>query len=409
MTERLYYAETYRMHFSAQVVERLTWDGQPAVILDRTAFYPTSGGQPADRGTLEGVDVLDVVERAADGAVVHILSREVTGTEVCGEVDWGRRFDHMQQHTGQHVLSAAFRQALMAETVGFHLGQTSSTIDVDLSDLDIDDVGPVEALVNEVVWDDRQVRTSFVHPDQLEQTGVEAPPGVEGLIRLVEIPGPAGVGEDPLDINPCGGTHVESTGEIGIIKIVGLEHRGAETRVEFLCGGRALHDYEARRRITADLASQLTVGVPELPDAVARLQEENRVLRHAERDLQQRLLDLECEQLVSTASIRGPYRVVGAVWSGRSPDELRILARKLADYEDVIALLFSVHERTYFCFARAQTLTLNVNKLLQEACSALDGKGGGRPQVAQGSAPKADLARVEAILGSLEKALGQAS
>ncbi|MFO8239668.1 MAG: alanine--tRNA ligase-related protein [Dissulfuribacterales bacterium] len=108
MTERLYYAEPYRTHFSAHVVERLTWDGHPAAVLDRTAFYPTSGGQPADRGTLGGAEVLDVVEREADGAVVHILSQEVAGTEVCGDVHWERRFDHMQQHTGQHALSAAF-------------------------------------------------------------------------------------------------------------------------------------------------------------------------------------------------------------------------------------------------------------------------------------------------------------
>ncbi len=190
-----------------------------------------------------------------------------------------------------------------------------------------------------------------------------------------------------------------------MIKIVGLEHRGDKTRIEFLCGGRALQDYEAKRSITTNLANMLTVGTWELDEAVERLREENKQLRHAERKLRQRLLDMESGQLVKTAAIRGPYRVVGAVWQQRNPGELQALARKLTEQSDVVALLFSVNERTHFCFARAEALELDVNQLLQEACAQLDGKGGGRPQVAQGSAPRVDVNEVRSVLHDLEATL----
>lgn len=410
MTERLYYTDPYRTQFTARVVEELTWQDHPAVILDRTAFYPASGGQPADRGALANTAVLDVVERDADGAILHVLSDAVAPGTVRGEVDWERRFDHMQQHTGQHILSAAFDQVLEAATVGFHLGAESSTIDVDVTDLRMENVLPVEDLANEVVWDDRPLSIHFVDADAMEDLPVpEPPPDVEGPVRLIDIPGSSSRSKTAthphFDVNPCGGTHVARTGEIGVIKIVGLEHRGEKTRIEFLCGARAVRDYEAKRSMTHTLATMLTVGTWELDEAVERLQKEYRELRRAERELRERLLDLESNQLMGTAAVHGPYRIIGAVWQQRSPDELRILARKLADQENVVALLFTVNERTHFCFARAEGLDLDVNQLLQDACVQLEGKGGGRPQVAQGSAPRASVDDVRKVVRSLEAAL----
>ncbi|MGD2176702.1 MAG: DHHA1 domain-containing protein, partial [Anaerolineae bacterium] len=401
MTKRLYYTEPYRTHFTAQVAEQLTWNSHPAVVVDRTAFYPTSGGQPADRGSLGGVEVLDVVERQADGAIVHVLSGAVAGGEIQGEVNWQRRFDHMQQHTGQHILSAVFQQELDADTVGFHLGEAdpeerdykteSSTIDVDIAGLEMEDVLTVERLANQVVWEDRPVTVRFVDTDELAGLSIKRPVDVKSPIRLVEIRQSSRGVEPPFDLNLCGGTHVTRSGEIGMVKIVGLEHRGDKTRIEFLCGKRALRDYEAKDRITATLANTLTIGYWELEEAIERLKQENKRLRHTERGLRQRLLDMETDQLVGAAGVRGPYRVVGKVWQQRRPDELRILARKLAEHSDVLALLFSVSERTHLCFARAENLDLDVSELLQEACNQLGGKGGGRPQVAQGSAPATDL------------------
>lgn len=425
MTKRLYFKDPYRTRFSAHVVEQLTWDGRPAVVLDRTAFYPTSGGQPADRGTLEDTEVLDVVERAEDRAIVHVLSEEPSGlgrpkgSEVKGVVDWRRRFDHMQQHTGQHILSAAFEHLLDGETVGFHLGTEASTIDVDLAGLEPEDVRPVEELANRVVWADRPVKTRFIDSDQLASLPVSRPLKVAGPTRIVEIasspparPRPPSADQETegsgraatepsFDVNPCGGTHVARTGEIGLVKIVNLEHRGDETRVEFLCGQRAMRDYREKDAMTSRVASMLTVGYWELDQAVERMQDEVKQLRRGRRQARQRLLEMEADQLAASAVTHGPYDVVRRVWHQREASELNALARKLAERPNVIALLFSVGDRTHFCFARAEELDLNVEQLLQEACRRLDGKGGGRPQVAQGSAPPTDRTRVEAIVSDL--------
>jgi len=412
MTERLYYTDSYCTRFSARVIERLTWEGRPAVVLDRTAFYPTSGGQPADRGVLGGLDVLDVVVREEDGAIVHVLSTaadplgfpkpegsKIEESEIEGALDWPRRFDHMQQHTGQHILSAAFEQLLDAGTVGFHLGAEASTVDINLPRLDLAAVEPVEELSNRVIWEDRIVGVRFVGQDELAALPLRRPPVVEGPVRIVEIA--------DFDVNPCGGTHVARSGEIGLIKIVRLDHRGDETRVEFLCGARAWRDYRDRSAMTNRLSGRLTVGYWELGRAVERLQEEGKQLRRDLRGARKRLLKVDAAELAETAVTRGPYRVVCRVLepSSGSPEELpgklRGLAQELMQQPGVVALLAGVGERTHLCFACAEGLNLDAASLLREACARLGGKGGGRPHLAQGSAPPVEPSRIEVVLSDL--------
>ncbi len=402
MTQRLYASDAYRCQFEARVVEELTWDGHPAVVLDQSGFYPESGGQPGDRGTLGDTRVIDVVEREGDGAVIHVLSDPVPGRHVEGKVDWQRRFDHMQQHTGQHILSAALEERLQAGTVGFHLGTLSSTIDLDVTGLTMEEVTGAETLANEVVWGDREIAIELADRGTLATYDVEPPGDITGPIRLLIIPGPPGRGKSPpFDVNPCGGTHVARTGEVGTIKIVDLERRGSETRVTFVCGARALRDYREKHDTLTALTSRMTVGYWELDGAIQRLQDESRELFRTQRELRQELLDLQARQLLTTAETQGRYAVVGQVWRDRSADDLRILARKLVDYSAVVALLFSVDDRTHYCFARAEALDLNVNELLQQACRRLGGKGGGRPDVAQGSAPATPLSDVKDLLDEL--------
>jgi alanyl-tRNA synthetase len=418
MTERLYYTDSYRTRFSARVVERLTWEGCPAVVLDRTAFYPTSGGQPADRGTLDGVAVSDVAVRERDGAIVHVLSlssgdpvdfSQPEGSEVEGEVDWPRRFDHMQQHTGQHVLSAAFEQLLGGDTVGFHLGAEMCTVDINIARLEPERVVPVEELANRVVWEDRPLSIRFVELDDLvavesgQTLSLRGSAVVTGPVRVVAI--------GDFDLNPCGGTHVARTGEIGLIKIVRLDYRGDETRVEFLCGARALRDYRAKNEMAARVAGLLTVGHWELDQAVERLQTEAKQLRHDLRRVHKRLLKVEASELAEAAPVvssagREPYRIVSKIWgqSGGGPEkppgEMRALALELMQRPGVVALLFGIGERTHVCFSRAEDVDLDVAALLRDACTQLGGKGGGQPNLAQGSAPMSDVDRVEAVLAS---------
>jgi alanyl-tRNA synthetase len=394
MTERLYYTDAYCRQFSARVTGRLTWDGQPAVVLDRTAFYPASGGQPADQGTLGGAAVPDVVVRD-DGAVVHILARPLPDgvREIAGEIDWPRRFDHMQQHTGQHVLSAAFEQVLDADTVGFHLGAEASTIDLNVARLDPQVAAAVEDLANRVVWEDRLVITRFVGPEELATLPLRRPPAVDGQVRIVDIAN--------FDLNPCGGTHVARTGEIGLIRVSRLEYRGDETRVEFLCGGRALCDYRARSGVIDQLAARLTVGYWELDQAVERLQDEAKQLRRDLRQMRERLLYVEAAELFDAAISRGTYRVVERVWEGREPGELRALAQELIHRFKVVVMLAGVGERTHLCFACSEGVDMDMAELLREACGQLGGKGGGQPHLAQGSGSETDLTRVCTVLSGM--------
>jgi len=396
--ERLYYTDPHLTRFEARVIERLEWEGHPAVVLDRTAFYPTSGGQPSDRGSLNDVPVVGVEVRETDGAVVHLLGGDLPAEQVVGEVDWARRFDHMQQHTGQHILSAACEQLLQADTVSFHLGSETSTIDLNVARLPTEAMEPVEDLVNRVIWEDRAVTARFVGPEELADLHLRRPPQVGGPIRLVEIAG--------FDLNPCGGTHVARTGEIGLLKVVRLDHRGQETRVEFLCGGRALQDYRQKNRTVLRLSAALTVGHWELEEAVARLQEDLKTTRRELRAVRELALEEEAARLVQTAARSGPVRVVRAVWEGRPPADLRALAQKVSAHPDVVALLASLGERTHLCIARGEEVDVDAAALLRSACGQLGGKGGGQPHLAQGSAPAADRTRVEEVLEGITSGSG---
>jgi alanyl-tRNA synthetase len=386
MTDRLYYDDPYRTHFSARVVEPLSWEGQPAAILDRTAFYPTSGGQPHDTGLLNGIVVTDVVEREADGAVIHVLGAplEADTQAVEGEVDWKRRFDLMQQHSGQHILSAAFVERLAANTVAFHLADDYASIDLDRVPISAGELGEVEALANAIVFDDRPAVTRWVPDAEVPTLPLRKPLAHTGPVRIVEIP--------DFDCSACGGTHVRATGEVGLIKITRGERRGAETRVEFLCGGRALADYQAKNALVMDLAREFTVGHWELADAIHRLADD---LKETRRELQRTrdaLLDAEATALWHQATPLGPWRVVHAHLAGCTADDLKHLAQRLVAQPQTVALLAAgeAGQKGSFTFARSADLDLHMGTLMRKACEVIGGRGGGRPEFAQGGSPHGD-------------------
>jgi alanyl-tRNA synthetase len=390
MTQRLYYDDPDLLRFSARVVERLQWEGQPAVVLDRSAFYPTGGGQPHDTGILGDSDsstrvsVVDVVQREADGAVIHVLDQPLEAGTVDGEVDRERRFDLMQQHTGQHILSAAFLERLGANTVGFHLSGEYATIDLDRAPITTGELDGVETLANAVVFEDRQAVARFVPDDEIPLLPLRKPLAHEGPARIVEIP--------DLDCSACGGTHVRSTGQVGLIKITRSERRGAETRVEFLCGHRALADYQAKNALLMDLAREYTVGHWEIDDLVRRLSGE---LKDARRELgrtRDSLLDAEAQALWHQRTTIGPARVVRAELPGRRPDDLKHLAQRLVAQQRTVALLAAggAGQKGSFTFARSDDLDVHMGNLVRQACQVIGGGGGGRPAFAQGGGPQGD-------------------
>jgi len=395
MTERLYYLDPYRLEFEARVVERMSVGAKPGVVLESTCFYPTSGGQPRDEGHLNGVPVTNVFERE-DKAIVHVLATELKGGLARGVIDWERRFDHMQQHTGQHILSQAFLQLLNAETVGFHLGKEASTIDVDKAPLVVSQLDKVEDLTNEIGFADRPVRTYLATETELAGLPLRKLPTVEMPIRIVEVEG--------FDYSPCGGTHCHRTGEVGLIKITRVERRGQDTRVEFLCGGRALTDYRGKNRTVNELANRFSVGVWELAEAVERLAEEAKSSRRELNAAKNRLLAYEAAELLAEAEQHGDIRVVRKVFTDREGEEVRRLSLRLMESEGSVALLGLSGGKAQLFFACSADLPYDMNDLLKRACQVVGGGGGGRRHFAQGGGP--DGSKVgEALEAAYERLL----
>jgi alanyl-tRNA synthetase len=264
MTDRIYYTQPWCRAFDALVCRVVDSSGRPALVLDRTAFYPTSGGQPFDTGRLDSTSVIDVEDH--DGEIVHVVPVALPpGARVHGEIDWDRRFDHMQQHTGQHVLSAAFDRRLQNPTVSVHLGAETSTIDL-ARDLSPDELRRCLDEANRVVREDRPVSIRFVSREEVARLPLRKDPGREGVLRLVEI--------SDFDLSACGGTHVQRTGEVGLIGVRSVERVRGGSRVTFVCGSRALRTFAEYREAIAGSVRLLSVHPHELPDAIDRAQQE---------------------------------------------------------------------------------------------------------------------------------------
>ena len=402
MTVRRYYTDSYTSAFTARVVEAARLGERPAVRLDESFFYPTSGGQPHDTGTLAGNRVLDVVVRESDGELIHLLDAPVVpGAAEC-RIDWPRRFDHMQQHTGQHVLSQAFLRVAGASTIGFHLGDETVSIDLGVPSLGDALTGDAETMANDIVQRNAAVRAWFPASEEIPSLALRKTPEVDGALRVVAI--------GDFDLSACGGTHVASTGEIGLISVLRTERMKRGVRVEFLCGGRARADYARKHGIVRDLTASLTCSPAELPDSVARLQAS---LQEARRELavfRERELDAEAARLLLSAAsesaegfpgaaIPGHLRLVSAAWTGRAVEEVKGLALRLTTQPGVIALLGIAGARTQVLFARSEDVTVDLRPAFDATLARLGGGRGGGSRLLQGAAGPADLARLEGALG----------
>jgi alanyl-tRNA synthetase len=385
VTRRLYYDDSHLRTFAATVTGVRRVGDAIEVSLDQTAFYPGGGGQPPDHGRLGPRDVLDASEDG--GAVWHRIDAHLDeGAEVEGEISWPRRLDHMQQHTGQHVLSRAFVEIAQADTRSFHLGEQVVTIDVDHADANEALLRQVEERANQIVWEDRPVRAHLVTMDEALRFPLRKPPQVEGEVRVVEV--------DGYDWSACGGTHVARTGEIGLIALLGTERYKGGTRVSFLCGGRALRRLREAGDLLRRICLEFTAGEPDLIRAASRLKEERESLDRRLKPLVREALEREALALLAEA-VPGPgIRVVARHFAGRDPDETGTLAAMIAAAGGV-ALLVSgegVSPRAHFC---APPGTISAAALMGDVSRRHGGRGGGRPESAQGTIP-AD--RVESAL-----------
>jgi alanyl-tRNA synthetase len=387
------------MEFRAQIVGRTTWDGKPAAILDRTYFYPTGGGQPHDAGTLNQVSVTDVLIREDDHEILHVISAELSDDEVIGQIDHSRRFDFMQQHTGQHILTQAFVQTAEAITVGFHLG-SNVTIDLDRANLQPEEVDRAEDRANQIVIENRPVTARIVDPEEANRLGtrIRRIPGhlaTDGL-RVIEV--------QDFDLTACGGTHVAHTGELGMIKVLKVENSKGGSRVEFAVGGRAFQDYRKRHTLISTLAGEFTVGMDDLENAVARLRTDVQTMQLELKKARADLLAFEVPALLAEAPETNGIRLISRIYEDRDVSEVRALASKLAEHEGVIAILGVPGEKAHVICARSKELTPDMNHVLRQALQSLGSdRGGGRPDFAQGGGVAASTDQMAATLDAASR------
>jgi len=375
VTHRLYYTQPSLRAFDATVLAVEEADSRPAVILDRSAFYPTSGGQPFDTGALNGVRVLDVFDRD-DDSVAHVVERRIEpGTTVHGVIDWPRRFDHMQQHTGQHILSAAFDHLHQARTVGFHLGADVSTVDLS-RDLKADAVDAAEDEANRIVWEDRPVAVRFATAEEAASLPLRKEPERGGMLRLIDIA--------DFDLSACGGTHVGRTGEIGVVQVVSFERFRGGIRVEFLCGGRAQRTFRRLRDVVAGCIRGVSVLPEELPSAIERIQAENKDLRKAIRSSQEQLAKYEAIALAGRAMQVGERCLVVECVDQPDAAVLKTLAVSIASRPGYDVALFSAEPPHLAVVARSPGGALEAGAVLRRLVERFGGKGGGRGDLAQG-------------------------
>lgn len=376
MTNRLYYTESYRAEFDATVVAVDTIDGRAHVTLDQTAFYPTSGGQPFDTGTLGGAAVSDVIDRD-DGTIAHVTAAALTvGEVVRGAIDWHRRFDHMQQHTGQHVLSAAFDRLFGVRTESFHMGAVSATIDL-AREVSAGEVAKAEDEANRIVWEDRPVAIRFATAEEAAAMPLRKESIRTGPLRLVEV--------EDFDLSACGGTHVARTGGIGVIAVGGWEKLRGGSRVEFLCGGRALNRFRLWRDSLAATQKFLSVAPDEMAAAVERMQAESKAQQRTLRGFQEKLAVHEAHALLEKAAPVGSQLVLIETLAGWDATGLKAIAVAAAAAKPNAAVaLFSATAPALVVIARGSTATVDAGELLKALVARFGGKGGGKPDLAQG-------------------------
>ncbi len=385
MTERLYYTDSYLREFEARVVDRAD-DGR-RIYLDRTAFYPTSGGQPFDTGWLGGVEVRDVAEE--DDRIVHLLAAPLAQDSVRGEVDWVRRFDHMQQHTGQHLLSAVIEDLFGYATVSVHFGRETSTLDLDSESFTAEQAIAAEDRANAVAVENRAVEVSF--EDAATAAGLRKATSREGTLRIVTI--------RDLDRSACGGTHVRATGEIGAILLGRTERVKKQIRLEFLCGGRAVRRARADRELLVRLAGPLSAAPEELPALLDAQRAELKDTAAARRAAEEELDRYRSRELYEAAT-QGPsgIRTIVVRAEPGGLDRLKSLARSVTALPGAV-FIGAIVEPPTALLATSEDSGIDAGTALKRALGEVGGRGGGNQRMAQGSVPAPAL---EAVLRGLE-------
>lgn len=369
MARLLYYESPRTAEWQTDVTSVAQKEGKYHVTLGETNFYPEGGGQPSDRGSIEGISVEHVYEQ--DGEVYHVLPSAPAGKQVTCRLDYARRFDLMQQHTGQHLLSAVMFNKYGWETSSLHMGEEELSIDVQTPDVTPEALREIEDEANQVVTRDLEVKTHVVTAEEAKQFPNRKIPPTAGVIRIVEI--------STHDFSPCCGTHVSRTGEIGLIKIVGTQKMKSEMRLYFKCGGRALKDYQAKQDILTKLSQLFKADQGKLLARIEAQDAQAKAQWKELTDFKEKLLKAEAAELAGAATTP----VIRKAYEDKSFNELLTLSKYLLQAGDFILILSSLPEKRLL-LARSEKFGVDCGKLMKEHLAAFKGKGGGKPAFANG-------------------------
>lgn len=376
-TKRLYFDDPYQTQFEAEIKEKNSVEGKPAVVLDQTLFYPESGGQPCDKGHINDIPVLKVFEEGEK--IVHVLAQDIKADRITGIIDWDTRFDHMQQHSGQHILSQVFHRYLKGKTMSFHLGEKTSTVEIDIRKISTQELEDVEKQANDVVFENREIRCSFISDTRVDEVPLRKPPVKTGELRIVEV--------QNFDYTACGGTHPRRTGEIGLIKILKWDRIRDNIRFEFVCGKRALIDYRMRINVLRDVTNRFSSGETDLIDMVDKLFQDYKTQKKINRQIQESISGYEARDFIEQAE----SRIIKKIFADKSVDEARLLALNIIRTSDHIVLFgLKLAERVHLIFACPENAGINMRDLVPKVTPIIDGKGGGRPSLVEISGSQPD-------------------
>lgn len=377
MQNKLYYRDPYIKTFTTKILHQNQDEaGNWYVILEETAFYPTGGGQPHDTGTLNHIKVVNVEE--INGEIRHFVEMPISeqNIDVTGVIDWERRFDHMQQHSGQHILSAAFEELFGYRTVSFHLGKEVLTIDLDIEELSEQKAMEAEKLANQIILENRPIETKWVTERELFKYPLRKQPSVTENIRLVIIP--------DFDYNGCGGTHPHSTGQVGAIKILDWERQRKRIRVQFVCGNRVLKQLGKKQKVIRELNALLNASEEEIITAASRLLDHAKETEKSLEEARENLLHYEAKELLENS--KPEIQLIAKVFRNRSIQELQKLARMITANEEEVTVLFAAEngDRLQFVCARGSADNSNMKQIAADVLPSINGKGGGNETFAQG-------------------------
>jgi len=378
MTKKLFHTDSYKKKFQAKVINVQQKNDLIELILNQTCFYPEAGGQICDKGNISGFPVVDVQE--LDGNIIHYLKGDARfnpGMSVNGEIEWETRFDHMQQHTGQHILSSVLKELWQKETLSFHMGVEICTIDIPFTSLEEKKIEELECFCNKIIYSNKPIYQYYIDENKSDiyEELRKKQQKLNEKLRIVEIA--------EYDINACGGTHCRNTGEVAIIKISNWERRKDKTRISFLCGHRGFLDYQNKHYIVKNLSNLFTTGISNLEEKVIKLSKEKKELDKENRSLEKRILQFEVEILKNKANTgENGYLIINKTFSGKTVQQLKNLALAIINEDNYLVILGAERPEPVLCLGCSQNISIHMGNLLKKLLDNGKGKGGGSEYLA---------------------------